>query len=112
MTTPRRRFTHKVYRDLRVKQDWKCACCDEPFYQDGESRIGPLPYHFDHVFGLELGGKDEPENLQALKRGHHQRKTDRETTARAKTKRIQAQDGLRRKKPSKRDLVDAKVLER
>ena len=111
MKSPRRRFSPKTYRDILVKQAWRCACC-------GELLGGPVghpcaisaAYHFDHILPLHLGGKDEPENLQALKRGHHAKKTHKEASARAKTKRIIAQDGLRRKKPSKKDLVYAKAL--
>ena len=110
MKSPRKRFPPSVYRGILVKQAWRCACCGECFYDDGESRLGPLPYHFDHILGLELGGKDEESNLQALKRGHHQSKTNREASARAKTKRIIAQRGLRDKKMSAKDKVYAKIL--
>ena len=103
MKAARRRFPPKVYREILVKQGWKCACCGVP--------LGEVwKYHFDHILPLHLGGKDEPENLQALKRGHHAKKTHKEASARAKCKRIIAQDGLRRKKPSKKDLVYAKAL--
>lgn len=109
MKAPRKRFPPSVYRAILVKQAWRCACCDERFYFENSMR--PNTYHFDHILPLELGGKDEPENLQALKRGHHQSKTDRETAARAKTKRIIAQRGLLDKKPSERDKVMGKILQ-
>ena len=102
----RKRFSPSVYRDILVKQAWRCACCGECFYKDGVS----LGFHFDHMLPLSLGGLDEESNLQALIKGHHAKKTHREASARAKTKRIIAQDGLRKKKPSKRDLVYVKVL--
>ena len=102
MKAHRIRFPPRIYRNILVKQDWKCACCG--------GRLEQGDFHFDHILGLELGGKDEPENLQVLLRGHHQRKTDREASARAKTVRIQKQDGLRRKKESQRDKVMAKAL--
>ena len=115
MKTPRRRFSPKVYRDILVKQAWKCGCCAEPFRiaamtGAGKFILAPREVHFDHILPLELGGKDEPENLQALKRGHHAKKTHKEASARAKVKRIIAQDGLREKKMSERDKVMAKVL--
>ena len=111
MKATRRRFSPKVYRDILVKQAWRCACCGEEF-DDGGAKVPDFmtDRHFDHILPLHLGGKDEPENLQALKRGHHAKKTHKEASARAKTKRIIAQDGLRRKKPSKKDLVYAKAL--
>ena len=102
MKAARRRFSPSVYRAILVKQGWRCACCGEFLDQ--------FKFTFDHILPLHLGGKDEPENLQALKRGHHAKKTHKEASARAKCKRIIAQDGLRRKKPSKKDLVYAKAL--
>ena len=109
MKAPRRRFSPSVYLAILVKQTWRCACCGEVFDTAPMPRAGWW-YHFDHILPLHLGGKDEPENLQALKRGHHAKKTHREASARAKTKRIIAQDGLRRKKESQRDKVMGKIL--
>ena len=100
----RRRFSPSIYRAILVRQNWKCACgCNLLFSTAGI-------YHFDHILPLSLGGLDEESNLQALIKGHHAAKSHREASARAKTKRIIAQDGLRKKKPSKRDLVYVKVL--
>ena len=107
MKSPPRRFPPKVYRNILVKQDWRCACCGHRF---DKLWNGFSDFHFDHILPLHLGGKDEPENLQALKRGHHAKKTHKEASARAKVKRIIAQDGLREKKMSERDKVMAKVL--
>ena len=109
MKSSRRRFSPSVYRAILDRQDWTCACgCDE-FFDPPDPRRG-IDYHFDHILGLELGGKDEPENLQALKRGHHAKKTHKEASARAKVVRIIAQRGLRDKKMSKRDKVMNKIL--
>ena len=109
MKTPRRRFPPKVYRDILDRQGWKCACgCGASF--DSWAQTGRLDFHYDHILPLWLGGKDEPENLQALKRGHHAKKTHKEASARAKVKRIIAQRGLLDKKMSQRDKVMAKVL--
>lgn len=112
MKAPRRRFSPSVYRAILVRQDWKCACCGESFVlgNRGPVQIAYDAVHYDHILPLDLGGKDERENLQALKRGHHAKKTHREASARAKTKRIIAQRGLLDKKMSKRDKVMAKVL--
>ena len=113
MKPHRRRFSPSVYRAILVKQDWKCACCGEALFVGNPIiRRHYVNYHFDHILALELGGKDEPENLQALKRGHHAKKTHREASARAKTKRLIAQRGLRDKKMSAKDKVYAKMMER
>ena len=104
MKAPRHRFTPSIYRAILVRQNWKCACgCNLLLSTAGI-------YHFDHILPLSLGGLDEESNLQALIKGHHAKKTHREASARAKTNRIIAQDGLRKKKPSERDKVMAKVL--
>ena len=105
MKSPRHRFPPSVYRAILVKQDWKCACgCGEVMYNP--------QMQWDHILPLHLDGKDEPENLQALIKGHHAKKTHKEASARAKTKRIIARRGLRDKKMSERDKVMAKVLSR
>ena len=109
MKATRRKFFPSVYRAILVKQAWRCACCGEVF-DTGLGMKATWWYHFDHILPLHLGGKDEPENLQALKRGHHAKKTHKEASARAKTKRIIAQRGLLDKKMSERDKVMAKVL--
>ena len=104
MKSPRRHFSPSVYRAILVRQNWKCACgCNLLLSTAGI-------YHFDHILPLSLGGLDEESNLQALILGHHKAKSHKEASARAKTKRIIAQDGLRRKKVSERDKVMAKVL--
>lgn len=103
MKTPRCQFSPFVYRAILDQQDWKCGCC-------GEDLEGHQYIHFDHILPIWLDGKDEPENLQALKRGHHAKKTHREASARAKVKRIIAQRGLLDKKMSERDKILAKVL--
>ena len=104
MKSPRRHFSPSVYRAILVRQNWKCGCgCNLLLSTAGI-------YHFDHAMPLELGGEDTPANLQALIKGHHAAKSHREASARAKTKRIIAQDGLRRKKESQRDKVMAKAL--
>ncbi len=101
---PRRRFPLYVYRAILKKQRNRCKCgCRRKF--DGIRDI-----NFDHITALADGGIDTPDNLQALKLRHHKKKSKREGKARAKVKRIQAQDGLRQKKLSKSDKVMAKVL--
>ena len=100
----RRHFPPSIYRAILVRQNWKCACgCDLLLSTAGI-------YHFDHILPLSLGGLDEESNLQALIKGHHAAKSHREASARAKTVRIQKQDGLRRKKKSERDKVMEKIL--
>jgi len=106
MKAPRRRFSPKIYRDILLRQAWRCACCGECFYDGGVRR----DWHFDHITSLEAGGEDTPENLQALLIGHHKNKSSREAKVRGKIRRIQAQNGLRDKKMSERDKVMAKTL--
>ncbi len=100
----RRRFPLPVYRSILRRQRNRCACgCRRRF--DGLQDI-----NWDHIVALVDGGEDTAENLQALKLKHHKRKSARETTARAKVKRIQETDGLRKKKLSRRDKVMAEYL--
>ncbi|MCH7936636.1 MAG: HNH endonuclease [Proteobacteria bacterium] len=102
--TPRKKFSPAVYERILNRQNRRCACpCKEKF--DGLSDI-----RWDHILSLHMGGKDEPENLQALKNRHHIFKSNKENSARAKTKRIQDSNGLRKKKPSQKDKVLAGVL--
>ena len=100
----RRRFPLSVYRGILMRQRGLCACdCGEKF--DGISDV-----RFDHIVPLHLDGPDTPENLQALKHKHHVVKSGQEAGIRAKVARIQARDGLLKKRPSARDKVMAKVL--
>jgi len=102
--TTRRKFPPAVYAEILERQDKKCACgCREEIKSNSE-------INWDHILPLDLDGKDEPENLQALKKGHHQEKTNKEISAGAKTLRIQKQDGLKKKKPSQKDQVMAKAM--
>ncbi len=103
MTIHRRKFSPRTYAVIVLQQGGKCACgCREKF----EDVTG---IHFDHILPLWLGGKDEPENLQALLSHHHATKTSREATARAKVKRIQAQGGLRKPKMNAQQKALAKM---
>lgn len=104
MTTTRHRFPLPVYRAILRRQRNRCACgCRKKF--DGIRDI-----NWDHITALADGGTDTPDNLQALKLRHHKKKTKREGKARAKVKRIQETDGLRKKKLSRREKVMADYL--
>ena len=83
MKPPRRRFSPVVYAGIWLRQNGRCACpCGEKL------RDGYVAY--DHIIPLSMGGKDEPENLQALIVKHHADKTGREATIRAKCDRQRA----------------------
>jgi len=103
----RRRFSPAIYASIIKRQGGKCACgCSEPLGTD------PRAIQYDHVLPLYLDGKDEPENLRALKTRHHLLKTVREHKARAKMNRIADRDGLKLPKLSARDKALARMLER
>lgn len=79
----RKKFPPHVYAALWVKQNGRCACgCNEKMH-DGKVQ-------YDHIVSLAMGGKDEPENLQALIVKHHADKTSKEATIRAKCDRQRA----------------------
>lgn len=102
--TPRRQLTPGQKMMVLKRQDFICACmCTEKITDIRD-------VHFDHALALHLGGTNDLENFRALKVKHHMAKSGRETAARAKVKRIQETDGLRRKKLSERDKVMAKAL--
>lgn len=80
-TARRKRFAPRVYADLIQKQDGKCACgCEQPLV------LGMIEW--DHIIALELGGRDEPSNLQGLLKRHHKPKTREDMAKIAKVRRI------------------------
>ena len=106
MKQRRRTFPPSVYASIIARQQQRCACgCKEPLGDD------PRAFDFDHILPLWLGGKDEPENLQALKPKHHTPKTSREAGQRAKIERIKDRDGLHKRKMSAKDKMLARILE-
>lgn len=53
---------------------WLCQC------DDCKTRLVPLPAHeVDHITPLATGGTDDPDNLQAINKDCHRRKTDGES---------------------------------
>lgn len=103
----RRKFPPSVYAEIIERQEGKCACgCGEPLGTD-VSQI-----HFDHWIPLWNDGPDTPENLRALKVRHHLAKTRKEAKARAKVKRIENRDGLRKRRMNQGDKALAKMLDR
>ena len=65
--SPRRKFGLRAYLEVMVRQA-RCPLCGE--------RLGSLDgLHWDHVIPIALGGADDPDNLQAVHRECHDRKT-------------------------------------
>ena len=65
------------------RQRGKCACgCGEKL------EVGKIDY--DHILDRWLGGSEALENFCALIRKHHRKKTDANTTIRAKCDRMKA----------------------
>lgn len=80
----RKRFSPAIYRDICQQQANTCAgpgCA---------RRIPCQGMAYDHAVPLWAGGKDVPENLQALCETCHAAKTKREAFERAKADRIRA----------------------
>ena len=102
--TARRKFSPKVYMGILLKQNGRCNCGCGEFIHKVED------INWDHILPLAMDGRDEPENIQALLKGHHVLKSGKEASARAKVVRIQDQGGLRKKKLSQKDRVMAKAL--
>ena len=76
---PRRHFPPATYAAIIARQNHLCACgCGEPLGSD------PRGFQFDHIREIWDDGEDAPENLQALRLGHHKRKTSDGTKRRAK----------------------------
>ena len=107
--TKRRALSVSQKAAVIKRQDGKCAKCRAPF---GDV----LAIEFDHRISLAMGGADHIDNIDALCRPCHRAKTytpiNGDISKIAKTKRIQAQDGLMRKKPSAQDKALARMLER
>jgi 5-methylcytosine-specific restriction endonuclease McrA len=77
----RRRFSTKVKAEVVARFDGRCA-------HPGCMSTGP--FEFDHLIALDLGGNDEPANLQPLCEAHHKAKTALDIKLIAKGRRIRA----------------------
>jgi 5-methylcytosine-specific restriction endonuclease McrA len=66
-------------------QDGICSCHEDC---DSVLEIGHIRY--DHILPLWLGGTNKLDNFQALTTGHHQSKTNKEASERAKGNRTKA----------------------
>lgn len=101
MKPTRRKFSPKVYAGIIEAQGRRCSCgCNEPL------EVGRI--HFDHIIPVGIGGKDEPENLQALILRHHKAKTREDMVKIAKVRRIEKKMRVR----TARDREILKILEK
>lgn len=99
MPKARKRFLEKDLAELFDSQHGICACgCGRPLNKDEG-------YDLDHIIPLGIGGKDDINNTQYLRRPCHALKTfariDGDISRIAKAKRIMAQAGLTKAKQSK-----------
>ena len=93
----RRRLSPDQRRLVRERQGNLCSCgCNEPL----AARV-----EYDHDTALWAGGDNDIANFRALRPGCHARKTASEAKQRGKEKRIREQDGLRRKKLTRKEKI-------
>jgi 5-methylcytosine-specific restriction endonuclease McrA len=71
--TKRRRLNAGIRVEVAASQDCKCNVCSEKLSRD---------FEIDHIIPLASNGRDELENMQALCRGCHGKKTWRENATR------------------------------
>jgi len=104
--TEKRRYLSASEKVIVInRQNGRCSCgCRKKL------EAGLIQY--DHALPLHLGGSNDLENFRALITKHHGKKTTKELKVRAKIKRIKEAGGLTRKKPSAKDKMIAKALER
>ena len=103
MKPARKRFPPHVLAAIVLRQQGRCACpCGE--------KLQPGRIQYDHIIPLSMGGKDEPENLQALVTKHHAAKTSKEATIRAKCDRAGAKH--RGEWLNRRDREVQRIIER
>ena len=73
---------------LFQRQDGVCGKfphgCGEALIRPDEGDTGLDPVEIDHIVPLDLGGEDDPVNLQLLHKTCHERKTGAETGDRAR----------------------------
>jgi len=77
-TTKRVQICKKLRARIIEKQDNKCNKCSNPF--------SPFNIHIDHIVGIQFGGSNDEDNLQALCLECHHAKTIKETKYRKKIK--------------------------
>jgi 5-methylcytosine-specific restriction enzyme A len=100
---PRRQFSPATYARIVLRQCGRCACgCGE--------KLQPGQIDFDHEVSRWLGGADTEENLRALIKKHHLKKTKDEATIRAKNDRVKAK--YEGKRLNARDREIARIIER
>ena len=93
----RRRLSPDQRRLVRERQDNLCACgCANPL----GARV-----EYDHETAIWAGGNNDISNFRALRPGCHASKTASEAKQRGKEKRIREQDGLRRKKLTRKEKI-------
>lgn len=65
----------RLRKQILDRDMWLCQC------DDCKTRLVPLPAHeVDHIIPLANGGTDDPDNLQAINKDCHRRKTENEST--------------------------------
>jgi len=113
ITEKRKQFSSKLKREVRDRQLNCCAVCDASLFNDrGRLR----PYAIDHIKPLWGGGDNSLDNLQALCKECHSKKTALEATSRAKADRqrrfMEEGRGKKRKGPAMQSRGFDKTLRR
>lgn len=88
----RKRLSDKTKDEIVARQQWCCAVCGGPL-EEGN-------IDFDHEIPLDLLGKDDPDNLQAICRVPcHRDKTKADAKVIAKSRRIRRKNEGTWRKP-------------
>lgn len=104
--THRRRFHARDYASIVERQQGLCACCGEPLGTD------PRDIEFDHWTEVAIGGTDTLDNLRALRKKHHLDRTRSRAAVLAKTGRIEAKGGHRRRNLNRTERELQRMLEK
>lgn len=94
--TERRRLAQYEKLKVLMRQRFQCACGCQERLEDGQT-------DYDHALPLHLGGTNDLDNFRALKRGHHAKKSAKESKVRAKIRRIKESKGLLKKPMNKKE---------
>lgn len=106
----RKPLTRRQAVEIVLSQEGRCSIC--------RNKLQSGNIHYDHIVALELGGADDPSNIQAICRVpcHHEKTFGRKSTtlgsdihAIAKTKRI-GRGGKKRRGPAIKSAGFSKSL--